>query len=110
MKSAKLGLRWRLAEALEGGADAEGAGAAVDGRSVSFVIRFLVGIFRRRLVNHGFADYVFSAGPGAEVEQFAAFAAERELVVCVRVGWPAANGAVEFHGLSGTRLTRMDLK
>jgi len=45
MKMAKRGLRWTFAGASEGSADDEGVLSPDDGRSVSFVIRFLAGIF-----------------------------------------------------------------
>jgi len=82
-KSAKRGLRCVLAVAAEDRADVKGVFSPKGGRSVSFVIRFLAGSFRTGFVDCGFADYVFFAGPGAEVEQFAALAAERKLSIGV---------------------------
>ena len=108
MKSAKRGLRWTFAGAAEGGADDEDVLSPDGGRSVSFVIRFLVGIFWSGFVDYRLADYVFFAGPSAEVEKFAAFAAEGE--VGVGIGGLAADWAMEFHGRTRIRLTRMELK
>ena len=110
MKSAKRGLRCVLAVAAEGGADYGGVLSPDGGRSVSFVIRFLVGIFRRGFVDYWLADYVFFAGPGAEVEEFATFAAEGKVRVRVGICGLAANWAMEFHGRTRIRLTRMELK
>jgi hypothetical protein len=70
----------------------------------------LVGIFGSGFVEYGFADYVFFAGPGAEVEEFAAFAAEREVGVGVGVRGLLANWTVVFHVIPRIRLARMELK
>ena len=107
MRSAKRGFFCGLDLEAESGAAVKGACAAVDGGSVFSVIRVSVEIFRERFVDNGLADYVFLAGPSAEVEQFAALAAERELGVRVRVGWFTANGTLEFHTVPQIRLTRM---
>ena len=107
MKRAKRGFFCGLDSGAEGGAAVKGAGAVVDDGSVFSVIRVSVEIFGEGLVNYGLADHVFLAGPSAEVEQFAALAAERELGVRVRVGWFTANGTLEFHTVPQIRLTRM---
>ena len=109
-KIAKRGLRGTFAGAAEDSADVEGVFSPDGGRSVSFVIRFLAGRFRTGFVDYRFADYVFLAGPGAEIEESAALTAERELRIRVRVRWLAADWAVKFHALPRIRLTRMDLK
>jgi hypothetical protein len=44
------------------------------------------------------ADYVFFARPVAEVEEAAAFAAEREVGGCFGVGWLVADGTAVLHG------------
>ena len=103
-------MRWRFAGAAAGGADDEGVFSPDGGRSVSFVIRFLVGIFRRRFVDNGLANYVFFAGPGAEIEQFTALAAEGEVRVRVGICRLSADWAMVFHGSAEIRLTRMELK
>ena len=90
-KSAKRGLRWTLAEAADDGEDAASVFSSAGERSVSFVIRFLAGIFRRGFVDHRLADHVFLAGPVAQVEQLAALAAKGEFGVRVGVGGLAAD-------------------
>jgi len=57
----------------------------------------LVGVFWRGFVDYGLADYIFFAGPCAEVEQFAALAAEGEVGVRVGVCGLLANWTVVFH-------------
>src|ERR1700735_5704820 len=107
MKSAKRGFFCGLAADANGDTDPEGICAAEDAGSVFSVIRVSVEVFGEGFVDHGLADHIFLAGPSAEVEQFAAFAAERELGIRVRVGWFTANGTLEFHTLPQIRLTRM---
>jgi hypothetical protein len=55
-------------------------------------------IFFFGFVEDWVADYVFFAGPVAEVEEAAAFAAEREVGAYFGVGWFAADGAAVLHG------------
>jgi hypothetical protein len=55
-------------------------------------------IFFFRFVEDWVADYVFFARPVAEVEEAAAFAAERKVGACFGVGWLAADGAAVLHG------------
>jgi len=107
MKRANRGFFCDLAAGADDIADAEGACAGDDSGSVFSVIRVSVEVFGEGFVNHGLADHIFLAGPSAEIEQFAAFAAERELGIRVRVGWFTANGTLEFHTLPQIRLTRM---
>ena len=97
MKRAKRGFFCGLDLEAESGAAVKGACAAVDGGSVFSVIRVSVEISGEGFVYHWLADYVFLAGPGAEIEQFAALAAKRELGIRVRVGRLLANWTVEFH-------------
>jgi hypothetical protein len=64
---------------------------------------FVVGVASVRVFFFGFvedwvADYVFFAGPIAEVEEAAAFAAEWEVGACLGVGWFVADGAAVLHG------------
>ena len=66
---------------------------------------FCVFIFFRAMfgiVEHGFVksrldNYVFLAGPCAQVDEPAAFTAERKIGVNRAVGGDAANGATQFH-------------
>src|ERR1700675_54457 len=107
MKRAKRGFFSGSAEGAEDGAAGEDACASVDARSVFSVIRVSVEIFGERFVNHGLTDHVFLAGPSAEVEQFAALAAEWELCVRVRVSRLLANWAVEFHVVPAASAARL---
>jgi hypothetical protein len=67
------------------------AGAAKIRAALAFVFGFVEGWV---------ADYVFFAGPIAEVGETAAFAAEGEIGVCFGAGWFVANGAEALHGSS----------
>jgi len=97
MKRAKRGFFRGLDSGAEEGAVAEGDCATDGDGSVFSVIRVSVEIFGEGFVDNGFADYVFLAGPSAQIEQFAALAAERELGVRVRISRLLANWAMEFH-------------
>jgi hypothetical protein len=55
-------------------------------------------IFVFRFVEDWIADYVFFARPVAEVEEAAAFAAERKIGACFGVGWFTADGTAVLHG------------
>ena len=81
----------------------DAAGSSDAARSV-FVFIFWTAfhVFEERFVHGGFADYVFLAGPRAQVEKFAAFAAERKFGVSVRVRGLLADGAAELHALKDT--------
>jgi hypothetical protein len=48
-----------------------------------FIFWTAVHVFEERFVHGGFADHVFLAGPRAQVEKFAAFAAKRKFGVSV---------------------------
>ena len=106
-KSAKRGFFCGVGEEVVDGITGEDASAPDGTASVFSVIRVSVEVFGERFVNHGLADHVFFAGPGAEVQQFAALAAEREVGVSARVGWLAANGTLKFHIFLRIRLPRM---
>src|ERR1700737_151141 len=56
-----------------------------------------IGFFRRGFVEYGLRDDIMLAGPVAEVEQTAAFAAKRELGMLGRVRSCFADGAVVNH-------------
>ena len=56
------------------------------------------GVFVFRFVEDWVADHVFFAGPVAEVEEAAAFAAEWKVGACFGVGGLAADGAAVLHG------------
>jgi len=55
-------------------------------------------VFVFRFVEDWIADYVFFAGPIAEVVEAAAFAAEWEVGACFGVGWLVADGTAMLHG------------
>jgi hypothetical protein len=55
-------------------------------------------VFVFRFVEDWIADYVFFARPIAEVEEAAAFAAERKIGVRFGVGWFVAVGTAVLHG------------
>jgi len=57
-----------------------------------------VRVFVFRFVEDWIADYVFFARPVAEIEEAAAFAAERKIGVCFGVGRFVADGTAVFHG------------
>jgi hypothetical protein len=61
-----------------------------------------VEVFEESIVDGGLADYVFLAGPVAEVEELAAFAAEREFRDGRGVRGLFADGAAEFHAIKST--------
>ena len=62
-------------------------------------------VFVFRFVEDWIADYVFFARPVAEVEEAAAFAAEREVGACFGVGRFVADGTAVLHGSSTKRNT-----
>jgi hypothetical protein len=62
--------------------DAAGSSDAA-GSVFVFIFWTAVHVFEERFVHGGFADYVFLAGPRAQVEKFAAFAAKRKFGVTV---------------------------
>ena len=62
-----------------------------------FIFGVLIHVFEERFVHGGFADYIFFAGPGAEVEEFATFAAKRKFGVGVRIRGFFADGAAMLH-------------
>ena len=98
MKIAKRGLRCgaRCDEA----APSDEAGTSDDAESVFvFIFRAVIHVFEERFVYGGFADYVFFTGPGAEVEEFAAFAAKRKFGVGFRIRGLFADGAAVLHML-----------
>src|ERR1700721_4808938 len=64
-----------------------------------------VRVFVFGFVEDRIADDVFFARPVAEVEEAAAFAAEREVGACFGVGWLMADGAAVLHGSSTKRNT-----
>ena len=64
---------------------------------VIFVRIAAAGIFWHRFVEDWLADYVFFAGPIAEVEEAATLAAEWEIGARFGVGWFAADGAERSH-------------
>jgi len=70
--------------------------------SVLVVVIVVTGAWARvfvfRFVEDRVADYVFFARPVAEVEEAAAFAAERKVGACFGVGWFAADGTAVLHG------------
>src|SRR5271163_4186698 len=72
-----------------------------------FVGGFAVDVFEKRVVVGRIADDVFFAGPVAEVEEFAAFAAERKFRVGVGVRRLSADGAAEFHAVKNTAKCRV---
>ena len=55
-------------------------------------------VFVFRFVEDWVADYVFFAGPIAQIEEPAAFAAEREVGARFGVGWFVADGTAALHG------------
>src|SRR5580658_3125557 len=81
--------------------DAAGSSEAA-GSVFVFIFWVAVHVFEERFVHGGFADYVFLAGPCAQVEKFAALAAKREFGVGVRIRGLLADGAAELHALKNT--------
>src|SRR5271156_5706426 len=81
--------------------------ASVEGGSV-FAVIFVwtvvaaVYVFEESIVDGGPADYVFFAGPVAEVEKLAAFAAKRKFRDGRGVRRLFADGATEFHTAKNT--------
>src|ERR1700674_2503654 len=71
-----------------------------------FVGGFAGDVFEEGVVVGRFADDVFFAGPVAEVEKFAAFAAERKFRVGVGVRRLLADGTAEFHAVKNTAKAR----
>jgi len=61
-----------------------------------------VEIFEESIVDGGLADDVFLAGPVAEVEELAAFAAKRKFRDGLGVRRLFADGAAEFHVIKNT--------
>src|SRR5215813_3509974 len=77
--------------------------ASVDGFIFLLVrrgLRATLGFGQFLLVKDGVADNVLFAGPRTQVEQAAALAAEREVLVGFGVGGALANRAAMLHGAS----------
>jgi hypothetical protein len=66
------------------------------------VVVAAVEIFEESIVDGGLADHVFLARPIAEVEEFAAVAAERKFRDGLGIRGFLADGAVEFHAIKNT--------
>ena len=64
-----------------------------------FIFGVVIHVFEECFVHGRFADHVFFAGPGAEVEEIAAFAAERKFGARVRIRGLFADGAAVLHML-----------
>jgi hypothetical protein len=66
------------------------------------VVVAAIEIFEESIVDGGLADDVFLAGPVAEVEELAAFAAKRKFRNGDGVRGFFADGATEFHTVKNT--------
>ena len=86
--------------------------ASAEGLVSVFVFIFVgvvvaaVEIFEKSIVDGGFADDIFLAGPVAEVQELAAFAAEREFRDGRGVRGLFADGTTEFHTAKNTAKCR----
>jgi hypothetical protein len=61
---------------------------------LTFTFRNIFFVF----VENGIRDYVFFRGPRAEIQEAAAFTAEREISIAVGIRRMFANGTNVFHG------------